>query len=118
MANIGSQDFVIRYYNGVYAISLSIVTGTVVGLIVKYILDKKFIFQYRIKNIAHDTRIFTLYTSTGIITTAVFWGFEFGFEYAFHTKELRYLGGIIGLAIGYLLKYHLDKHFVFLKEST
>ena len=41
----------------------------------------------------------------GLATTVIFWGFE--------TKEMRYLGGIIGLAIGYLTKYHLDKRYVF-----
>jgi hypothetical protein len=29
---------------------------------------------------------------------------------------MRYLGGVIGLAIGYLTKYHLDKRFVFINE--
>ena len=27
--------------------------------------------------------------------------------------ELRYLGGLLGLGIGYWAKYHLDKRFVF-----
>jgi hypothetical protein len=43
----------------------------------------------------------------------VFWGFEFGFNSAFQDKNMRYLGGLIGLAIGYWAKYHLDKRFVF-----
>jgi len=53
----------------------------------------------------------------GVVTTTIFFGFEFGFNYLFQTKELRYLGGIIGLAVGYLLKYNLDKKFVFLQET-
>ena len=28
-------------------------------------------------------------------------------------KEMRYLGGILGLAIAYLSKYFLDKRYVF-----
>jgi len=52
----------------------------------------------------------------GLATTLIFWGFEFSFHYFFETKEMRYLGGVIGLAIGYLTKYHLDKRFVFRKE--
>ncbi|HMU91334.1 MAG TPA: GtrA family protein, partial [Pseudomonadales bacterium] len=36
----------------------------------------------------------------------------------FATKEMRYLGGIIGLAIGYLAKYHLDKRYVFRTQGT
>ena len=101
-----------------YAVMASILVGTAVGLIVKYILDKKFIFQFQIKNAAHDTQIFTLYTLTGICTTAVFWGFEFGFDFLFQSKEMRYTGGIIGLAIGYYVKYQLDKRFVFIMREA
>ena len=49
----------------------------------------------------------------GLATTVIFWGFEFGFQYLFATKEMRYLGGALGLAIGYVAKYLLDKRFVF-----
>jgi putative flippase GtrA len=66
--------------------------------------------------VAHDTQTFALYTIMGLLTTVVFWGFEWGFHWAFETKEMRYLGGVIGLAIGYLIKYHLDKRFVFKSE--
>ena len=31
----------------------------------------------------------------------------------FETKEMRYLGGILGLMIGYICKYYLDKRYVF-----
>ena len=118
IANIGSQDISLRLYEGMYAVMASILVGTAVGLIVKYILDKKFIFQFQIKNAAHDTQIFTLYTLTGICTTAVFWGFEFGFDFLFQSKEMRYTGGIIGLAIGYNVKYQLDKRFVFIMREA
>jgi hypothetical protein len=47
----------------------------------------------------------------GLATTAVFWGFEFCFHFFFASKEMRYLGGVIGLTIGYVIKYHLDKRF-------
>ena len=113
MANIGSQDISIRLYEGVYAVTASVLVGTAVGLVVKYILDKKYIFQFQINSTAHDTQTFTLYTLTGVFTTAVFWGFEFGFDYLFQSKEMRYTGGVIGLAIGYYIKYQLDKRFVF-----
>ncbi|HSB97219.1 MAG TPA: GtrA family protein, partial [Spongiibacteraceae bacterium] len=60
-----------------------------------------------------ETRTFVIYTFMGAFTTLIFWGFEFGFHYLFQAKELRYLGGVIGLAIGYATKYQLDKRFVF-----
>ncbi len=111
--NIGAQDIVIRNYIGAFDILISVVVGTGAGLVVKYILDKHYIFRFRARDAAHDTRTFALYTVMGLVTTVIFWGFEFGFHHIFETKEMRYLGGVIGLAIGYLTKYHLDKRYVF-----
>ncbi len=115
-ANIGAQDLVIRTYSGAYDILASVVVGTGVGLVVKYILDKRYIFRFRARNVAHDTQTFALYPVMGLATTLIFWGFEFGFHHIFETKEMRYLVGVIGLAIGYLTKYHLDKRYVFRTE--
>lgn len=117
-ANIGAQDLVIRIYSGAFDILASVVVGTGVGLVAKYILDKRYIFRFRARSVAHDTQIFALYTVMGLATTVVFWGFEFGFHHIFQTKEMRYLGGVIGLAIGYLTKYHLDKRYVFHPEAV
>ena len=112
-ANIGTQDIVIRTYGGDFHILVSVIVGTGVGLLVKYVLDKRYIFRFRARSITHDTLTFVLYSIMGAATTAIFWGFEFAFHHIFETKEMRYLGGIIGLAIGYLAKYYLDRRFVF-----
>ena len=112
-ANIGAQDLSIRLYAGAFVVPISVMVGTGVGLIVKYVLDKRYIFGFRARDVRHDSQTFALYTTMGVFTTLIFWGFEFGFNAVFQTKEMRYLGGIIGLAIGYLTKYHLDKRFVF-----
>jgi len=111
--NIGMQEVAIRAYRGPLQLVLSVVAGTGVGLIVKYALDKRFIFRFRNRDSLHEARTFGLYALMGVGTTIVFWTFEFGFQYAFQTKELRYLGAVMGLAIGYWAKYLLDKHFVF-----
>jgi putative flippase GtrA len=116
VANIGAQDLLIRQYDGPWHIALSMVIGTGVGLVVKYWLDKRYIFRFQTTSVAHDTRTFSLYALMGLSTTAIFWGFEWGFHWAFETKEMRYLGGVIGLAIGYLSKYYLDKRYVFRSE--
>ncbi|MDO4795081.1 MAG: GtrA family protein [Brachymonas sp.] len=116
VANIAAQDLVLRVYSGALAILLSIMVGTGVGLVLKYILDKRYIFRFRARSVAHDTRTFALYTVMGLATTAIFWGFEFGFQALFATKGMRYLGGVLGLAIGYLIKYQLDKRYVFRME--
>lgn len=113
VANIGAQDLFLRAYSGAFAILASVTVGTGIGLIVKYILDKRYIFRFRARNFTHDTQTFALYTVMGLATTVVFWGFELGFHHVFETKEMRYVGGVVGLAIGYLTKFHLDKRYVF-----
>jgi len=113
IANIGSQDVTQRFYSGPYAMLLSIFIGTGVGLVVKYVLDKAYIFRFKARDAIDDSQTFLLYTLTGVATTVIFWGFEFGFDHLFQTKEMRYVGGAIGLAIGYVTKYQLDKRFVF-----
>ena len=112
-ANLGAQELAVRAWHGAFQIEFSVFIGTGVGLVVKYVLDKIFIFRFRAASTLHDLHTFILYTAMGVVTTLVFWGFEFGFYSAFQDKNLRYLGGLIGLALGYWAKYHLDKRFVF-----
>lgn len=112
-ANIGAQDISIRLYDGLFHVVASVFIGTLVGLVVKYVLDKRYIFRFQTRNAAHDGKTFGLYTVMGIVTTVIFWGVEFGFDHIFGTKEMRYVGAVIGLAIGYVIKYRLDKAFVF-----
>ena len=112
-ANLLAQALTVRLWTGPWQIELSVLVGTAVGLVLKYLLDKVFIFRFKAENAAHDLQTFILYTGMGVVTTLVFWGFEFAFYRAFEDKRLRYLGGLIGLGIGYCAKYHLDKRFVF-----
>lgn len=111
VVNIGSQDLALRLWpSGIW---FSIIFGTGTGLVVKYILDKRFIFRFKPHNVGHDSKTFVLYTLMGVATTAIFWGVEYGFWLVFGTTQMRYLGGVAGLVLGYLAKYHLDKKFVF-----
>ena len=111
--NIASQDIVIRLYAGAFAITLSVLAGTFTGLVVKYLLDKKYIFRDLDTGVRSHSRKFFLYSLMGVATTLIFWGFEGAFHLIFQTREMRYLGGVIGLAIGYYVKYRLDRRFVF-----
>jgi putative flippase GtrA len=113
IANIAAQDITLHIYAGVYSIMLSVAVGTAAGLVIKYVLDKRYIFRFQTRNINHNGKVFVLYTFMGVVTTMIFWFFEFGFNHLFQTKEMRYFGGVIGLAIGYIVKYRLDKRFVF-----
>jgi hypothetical protein len=116
--NIVSQALVIWLYHGPYSVPLSILVGTAAGLPVKYVLEKRHIFSFAADNLAHDGRMFALYSFLGIFTTALFWGVELAFHAAFGTDAMRYLGGAIGLSLGYAIKYHLDKCFVFVKRRA
>ena len=111
--NIGAQELVVRLYAGNYSLLASVVIGTAVGLVTKYVLDKLFIFNFRSRDALHDAQVFLQYASVGILTTLIFWVFEFGFNAIFADKTMRYVGAVIGLALGYYLKYRIDKRFVF-----
>lgn len=112
-ANIGAQELAIRAYDGPLGVAISILLGTAVGLGVKYLLDKRYIFGFRARDMRHDLWTFALYTGMGVATTLLFWGFELSFNHVFETRQMRYVGALIGLALGYWAKYHLDKRFVF-----
>lgn len=116
--NIGSQMLSVALYKGPYAIEASILVGTATGLLPRYFLEKRYIFAFESDDLAHDTRLFFLYSFMGVFTTAIFWGVEYGFHLAFDRADMRYLGGIIGLAIGFYVKYQLDKRFVFVRGAT
>ena len=54
----------------------------------------------------------------GLATTVVFWGTEAVFHFLFDSDAMRYVGGAIGLSIGYLIKYQLDARYVFSKQPS
>lgn len=111
--NLGVQMLWDRLYDGPYELWLAMAVGTLAGLVVKYLLDKRYIFAFRAASLAQDAGRFVLYSLMGLATTAIFWGFEAGFDLAFGTRPMRYLGAALGLVIGYWTKYHLDKRWVF-----
>lgn len=115
LANFGMQEATGQIYDGKHALGISLVVGTLTGLIVKYHLDKKYIFGFDASNLKQETRVFFLYAVVGLVTTLVFWGFELGFWHLFGTWQMRYVGGALGLFLGYAAKYQLDKRYVFPK---
>ncbi len=117
VANILSQELVNTLCQTNNSMVFAMLFGTGVGLLVKYVLDKKYIYGYSTTHISQDRKLFALYTLMGIITTLIFWVTEFGFDYFFASKQMRYTGAILGLSIGYFVKYKLDKKYVFVKRS-
>lgn len=113
LANLAAQVVTSILYKGAYELYLVLLVGTVVGLVVKYVLDKRYIFQVSTESLAHDGRLFLLYSLMGVFTTVIFWGTEILFDIVFDAEAMRYVGGALGLAAGYICKYLLDRKYVF-----
>jgi putative flippase GtrA len=114
IVNIAFQMLSTWLYKGPNAVEVSIFIGTAAGLPFRYLLEKRYIFAFKSNNIKHDGQIFLLYSFMGVFTTAIFWGVEYAFHLFFVTDAMRYVGGVIGLSIGFYVKYQLDKKFVFI----
>ncbi len=113
LANLAAQRLSLAVYGGAGALALAIFIGTGVGLVLKYLLDKRWIFFDRSTGAATHGRKFGLYTLMGVVTTAIFWGAEAGAWALWHTELARELGAVTGLTVGYVVKYRLDRRFVF-----
>ena len=111
LANLGAQRFVLIADGGWYVPAL--LTGTGVGLLVKYVLDKRWIFYDASGALPEETRKFSRYVVTGVGTTLIFWGSETVFWTLGETQALREIGAVLGLSVGYVVKYNLDYRFVF-----
>lgn len=112
-ANLGTQRLVLLSGDTQLVFALAVVVGTAAGLVVKYILDKRWIFADRTTGVREHGRKFSLYTAMGLITTAIFWASETAFWLIWNTHEAREIGAVLGLAVGYVVKYQLDRRFVF-----
>ena len=114
--NIGSQMLSIWIYEGPLSVEISILVGTAMGLPLRYFLEKRYIFNFTSKNLVHDGKLFVFYSAMGVITTLIFWVTEYVFHLVYDTDLMRYLGGILGLSIGFYVKYQLDKKYVFVNS--
>ena len=113
IANLATQRLVLLGGHSAGYFIAAVAAATLVGLVVKYVLDKRWIFFDPETGVKNHSRKFTRYTVMGLVTTAIFWGMETLFWVLWQTTAMRELGAVIGLAIGYMGKYQLDRRFVF-----
>ncbi|WP_044564785.1 GtrA family protein [Azospirillum sp. B4] len=111
--NLGCQHLTTLIYQGMFALTGAMMVGTGAGLVTKYILDKRWIFEDRSTGVKAHARRFSLYTLSGGFTTLIFWGMEYGFDAIPPAGRFRYLGAVLGLLIGYVVKYQIDRRYVF-----
>ncbi len=113
LVNLGVQRAVLAFGETSLFFMAALGAGTLAGLVVKYILDKRWIFYDLATGARAHGEKFSRYTAMGLITTAIFWGTETAFWVIWQTDMMRELGAIIGLSIGYVTKYQLDRRYVF-----
>ena len=113
IANLAVQRLVLTSGNSSAMFMAAVAAGTIVGLVIKYVLDKRWIFMDTATGAAAHGRKFGLYTVMGVVTTVIFWGTETAFWFIWQTDVMRETGAVIGLAVGYVVKYNLDRRFVF-----
>lgn len=113
IANLAVQRLVLTGGKSTVMFMAAVAAGTIVGLVIKYVLDKRWIFMDTATGAAAHGRKFGLYTVMGVVTTVIFWGTETAFWFIWQTDVMRETGAVIGLAVGYVIKYNLDRRFVF-----
>ncbi len=118
LANLAVQRVVLLGgTTGAYFVS-ALAAGTVTGLVIKYLLDQRWIFYDLSTGLKQNGHKFALYSLTGLVTTAIFWGTETVFWLTWNTSTSRELGAVLGLSVGYIIKYNLDYYFVFNSRPT
>ena len=117
LLNLLFQYFSFLIYIGFGSLYVAMFFGTLAGLVAKYILDKKFIFYHTPIDKKDNAKKFALYSLMGVFTTIIFWGTEIAFDTLYQDPNAKYLGAVIGLSIGYVIKYFLDKKYVFIYKE-
>jgi len=116
--NLFSQNAVLSVFGGIwFGIYVAIAFGNGAGLVFKYIVDKYWVFEDADASLVSNSRKFALYAAFGVGTTLIFWGVELAFHYIFQSQVMTNIGAIIGLSIGYVIKYNLDKHITFTNQK-
>ena len=113
IANLTTQRLVLHWGEGLGLFVIAMGAGTFVGLVIKYLLDKRWIFYDLSSGAAAHGKKFTLYTIMGLVTTVIFWSSETACWLIWKTDLAREIGAVIGLTIGYVVKYNLDRRYVF-----
>ncbi len=115
IANLATQRLVLAGAETVAGsrLVMAMAAGTLAGLVVKYLLDKRWIFFDDTRGARATGRQFLLYSLMGVATTAIFWITETAFWWIWRTDLAREVGAVLGLTVGYVTKYMLDRRFVF-----
>ncbi len=87
------------------------ILGVGVAYIVKFFLDKFIVFEKKSTNLKQTSKEFIKYFLFAILTTAINIGGQYLLYWAFSIDYI--IAGFISLAIGYFVKFLLDRKYVF-----
>lgn len=87
--------------------------GLFVGFVLKYLLDKKYVFNDGYENRKAETRKAGLYAFMSILCTILSIGVTGSFKIVFGVQLAKRVGWFLGLILGYTAKFFLDKKYVF-----
>lgn len=118
LVNLAMQRLVLMLGQGGAMLLAAMAAGTLAGLVVKYLLDKRWIFYDQRSGLKQQGRTFGLYSLMGVATTALFWITETLFWLSWGTDLAREIGAVLGLVVGYTVKYQLDRTFVFSRSEA
>ncbi len=90
--------------------------GVVVSYIVKFILDKFIVFQKKSTNLKQTSKEFIKYFLFAILTTVINLGGQYLLMQVFLLDYL--IAAIPPLAIGYIVKFLLDRKYVFPQKTV
>ena len=96
-----------------FIIKILIATG--VAFIFKYIIDKAIVFEVNgvLDSKRMKIRQFGLYLLFSFITTIIFWGIVLVFKMIFADQWAELVGTVVGLSVGYTIKFFLDSKIAF-----
>ena len=113
VTNLSVQHIVMWGHSDMLHYVPAFAAGTLVGLLIKYLLDKRWIFQDIGTGKRQHGKKFSIYAFMGIFTTAIYFGSETAFFLIWKNEIARNIGAGLGLTVGYTIKYQLDSRFVF-----
>ena len=114
VTNLLSQRLILMWGDTLFFFLMAMAFGALSGLVVKFFLDRRFIFRvHYAPQDYNQVDQFRRYAGTGILTTCLFFLSESIFWAFFQTHTGREIGAVVGLGLGYSLKYKLDKYYVF-----
>lgn len=112
VANLAVQELVVRGWPAAPLLA-AIAAGTGAGFAIKYLLDKLWVFDDAFTGYRQEASKIALYGLFSIATTLIFWATELAFWMIWQTAPAKYAGAVLGLALGYVIKFCLDRRFVF-----